>query len=136
VIAAIGSEAEADPPGLQAGDCGGGSTAGTGGGSMKLSDLPALGEVIDRQCEDPEFREQWDRSAFAREVAARIVRFRADRGFTQTQLARAVGMQQSVIARLERGEQPPSLSTLAKITAGTGIVFHINVSNGAVAVTA
>jgi len=103
---------------------------------MKLSDLPALGEVIDRQREDPEFREQWDRAAFARDVAARIVRYRADRGFTQTELARAVGMQQSVIARLERGEQPPSLSTLARITSGTGIVFHIDVSNGAVAVTA
>jgi hypothetical protein len=36
---------------------------------MKLSELPALGEVIDRQREDPEFKEAWDRSAFAREVA-------------------------------------------------------------------
>jgi len=53
-----------------------------------------------------------------------------------TQLARAVGMLQPVIARLERGEQPPSLSTLARITAGTGIEFHLDVSNGAVALTA
>jgi ribosome-binding protein aMBF1 (putative translation factor) len=63
--------------------------------------------------------EEWDRSVFAREVAIRIVRYRADRGLTQTQLARAVGMKQPVIARLERGEQPPSLATLARITAGT-----------------
>ena len=103
---------------------------------MKLSELPALGEVIDRQREDPEFLEGWDRSAFAREVAIRIVRYRADRGLTQTQLAKAVGMLQPVIARLERGEQPPSLSTLARITAGTGIEFHLDVSNGGVALTA
>jgi ribosome-binding protein aMBF1 (putative translation factor) len=103
---------------------------------MKLSELSALGEVVDRQHEDPEFRDAWDRSAFAREVAVRIVRYRADRGLTQAQLARAVGMQQSVIARLERGQQPPSLSTLARITAGTGIEFHLDVSNGAVALTA
>jgi ribosome-binding protein aMBF1 (putative translation factor) len=103
---------------------------------MKLSELSALGEVVDRQRADPEFRDVWDRSAFAREVAVRIVGYRADRGLTQAQLARAVGMQQSVIARLERGEQPPSLATLARITAGTGIEFHLDVSNGAVALTA
>lgn len=103
---------------------------------MKLSELPALGEVVDRQRKDPAFRDVWDRSAFAREVAVRIVRYRADRGLTQAQLARAVGMQQSVIARLERGEQPPSLATLARVTAGTGIEFHLDVSNGAVALTA
>ena len=103
---------------------------------MKLSELPALQEVVDRQREDPEFREEWDRSAFAREVAIRIARYRADHGLTQTELARAVGMQQPVIARLERGEQPPSLATLARITAGTGIAFHLDVRDGAVALTA
>jgi ribosome-binding protein aMBF1 (putative translation factor) len=102
---------------------------------MKPSELSTLGQVIDRQREDPEFREEWDRSAFAREVATRVVRYRAQRGLTQAQLARAVGMQQSVIARLERGEQPPSLATLARITAGTRIALHLDVSNGAVAVT-
>lgn len=47
-----------------------------------------------------------------------------------------MGMQQPVIARLERGEQPPSLATLARITAGTGIAFHLDVRDGAVALTA
>jgi DNA-binding XRE family transcriptional regulator len=103
---------------------------------MKPREMPMLDEVIDRQREDPEFRDVWDRSAFAREVAIRIIRYRADHGLTQTQLARAVGMLQPVIARLERGERPPSLSTLARITAGTGIAFHLDVSNGAVALTA
>ncbi len=103
---------------------------------MKLSELSALAEVVDRQREDPEFRAEWDRSAFAREIAIRIARYRADRGLTQTELARAVGMKQPVIARLERGEQPPSLATLARITAGTGIEFHLDVRDGAVALMA
>ncbi len=47
-----------------------------------------------------------------------------------------MGMKQPVIARLERGEQPPSLATLARITAGTGIEFHLDVRDGAVALTA
>jgi ribosome-binding protein aMBF1 (putative translation factor) len=103
---------------------------------VKLSELPALQEVVDRQREDPEFREEWDRSVFAREVAFHIVRYRADRGLTQTQLAQLVGMKQPVIARLERGEQPPSLATLAKVTAGTAIKFHLDVRDGVVALTA
>ena len=69
-------------------------------------------------------------------LATRIVRYRADRSLTQTQLARAVGILQPVIARLERDEQPPSLSNPARITAGTGIEFHLDVSNGAVELTA
>jgi ribosome-binding protein aMBF1 (putative translation factor) len=85
---------------------------------MKLSELSTLGEVIGRQAEDPEFREERDRSAFTREAAIRRVRCRVERGLTQAQLAPSVGMQQSVIARLERGEQPPSL---ARIAPGTGI---------------
>lgn len=103
---------------------------------MKLSEMPTLKEVVDHQREDPEFREGWDRSAFAREVAIRIVRYRVDHGLTQTQLAREVGMLQPVIARLERGDQPPSLATLARITAGTGMEFHLDVRDGAVALTA
>jgi ribosome-binding protein aMBF1 (putative translation factor) len=103
---------------------------------VKLSELPTLQAVVDRQREDPEFRGEWDRTVFAREVANRIVRYRADHGMTQTQLAQAVGMKQPVIARLERGEQPPSLATLARVTAGTGIEFHLDVRDGAVALTA
>ena len=97
---------------------------------MKLNEMPTLQAVVDRQREDPEFREEWDRTVFAREVAIRIVRYRADRGLTQTQLAQAVGMKQPVIARLERGERPPSLATLARVTAGTGIEFHLDVRDG------
>jgi ribosome-binding protein aMBF1 (putative translation factor) len=103
---------------------------------VKLGEIPTLQEVVDRQREDPQFREDWDRSAFAREVAIRIVRYRAQRSLTQTQLAQLVGMKQPVIARLERDERPPSLATLARITAGTGIEFHLDVRDGAVALTA
>jgi ribosome-binding protein aMBF1 (putative translation factor) len=102
---------------------------------MRPSELPTFRDVLDRQREDPEFRGAWDRSAFAREVAIRIIRYRTDNGLTQADLARAVGMKQPVIARLEGGEQPPSLATLAKITAGTGIEFHLDVRDGAVALT-
>ena len=100
---------------------------------MKLSDMTPLDEVIEEHRTDPEFREMWDKAAFAREVAVRIVAYRTENELTQTQLAKIVGLKQPAIARLEVGEQPPSLTTLAKLSATTGLEFRVEVSHGAVA---
>lgn len=103
---------------------------------MKLSDLTPLDEVIEEHRQDPEFAASWDRGAFAREVAVRIIAYRAERGMTQTGLAKAVGLNQPVIARLESGEHVPSLGTLAKVSRVTGLQFHLDVAHGAVALAA
>jgi DNA-binding XRE family transcriptional regulator len=100
---------------------------------MKLSDMTPLDEVIEEHREDPEFREMWDKAAFAREVANRIVAYRNEHELTQTDLAKIVGLKQPAIARLEIGENPPSLTTLAKLSATTGLEFRVEVSHGAVA---
>ena len=99
---------------------------------MKLSDLKTAARVNAERRQDPEFRAEWDRTAFAHDVALRILRYRADNNLTQTALARRVGMTQSVIARLESGDQPPSIQTLAKLSAGTGMNFDIKFSGGSV----
>lgn len=103
---------------------------------MKITDLRTYDDALADHLADPEQRAEWDRSAFAREVAVHLVRYRSEHGLTQAQLARSVGMKQPVVARLERGESPPSLATLARITAGTGIEFHIDISHGSVALSA
>ena len=82
--------------------------------------------------QDPEFRAAWDRTAFARDVALRVVAYRAEHGLTQTALADRLGMTGSVVARLESGEQAPSIATLAKLTARTGMEFDIRFSGGSV----
>ncbi|WJK43861.1 helix-turn-helix transcriptional regulator [Solwaraspora sp. WMMA2056] len=99
---------------------------------MNLSDLKTSAQVHDEQRHDPEFSSEWNRTAFANDVALRILRYRREHGLTQTALAREVGMTQSVIARLESGDQPPSIATLAKLSKGTGMDFNIKVSSGAV----
>ena len=99
---------------------------------MKLSELKTATQVVKEQRKGPKFRAAWDRTAFARDVALRIVRYRADNNLTQTALARQVGMTQSVIARLESGDRPPSISTLAKLSAGTSMVFDIRFDRGSV----
>lgn len=41
---------------------------------MRLTDMVPLGEEIERaRREDPAFRQTWDASAFAREVAVKVV---------------------------------------------------------------
>jgi DNA-binding XRE family transcriptional regulator len=100
---------------------------------VKLSDMTPLDDVIEEHRKDNDFRESWDKSAFAREVAVRIVKYRTDNQLSQAQLANIVGLKQPAIARLEIGEQPPSLTTLAKLSATTGLEFRVEVSHGAVA---
>jgi transcriptional regulator with XRE-family HTH domain len=75
---------------------------------------------------------EWDREAFARQVAEKLISYRAELGLTQVQLAGRVGMVQSVVARLESGEQPPSLATLAKLSRGLGVEFVVTVTPTAV----
>lgn len=101
---------------------------------MKLSDLESSDKVLARQLRDPAFRAEWERTAVARAVAARIVEYRAEHGITQTELARRLGMRQPAVARLEAGEHNPSLETLARLSRGLGIDFHIDVTPDGVAI--
>jgi ribosome-binding protein aMBF1 (putative translation factor) len=98
---------------------------------MKLHELVTTEEVIEqRRREDPEFAAEWDRLAVAREVAVEIMRYRAERSLTQRQLGAQVGMKQPQIARLEAGDIEPSIGSLRRLSAATGMEFNINVSKG------
>ncbi len=100
---------------------------------MKLSNMRTVDQVVqENRRQDPEFREQWDRTAFAREVAITVVRYRAARGMSQRDLAAITGLAQPAIARLEKAEHQPSLETLAKLSVGTGLEFRVGVARGAV----
>ncbi len=99
---------------------------------MNLSDMVPLDAVIAAERQDPAFRRRWDESAFARQVATTLVRYRVERDLTQRQLADLLGVHQPNVARLESGERTPTLRELARITAMTGLTFHLSVANGAV----
>jgi transcriptional regulator with XRE-family HTH domain len=85
-------------------------------------------ESLTNDLSDPEFRADWERAAFARAVANQIVRYRGENKLTQTQLARRLKMHQSAIARLELGEHEPSIATLARLSRGLDINFHIDIT--------
>jgi transcriptional regulator with XRE-family HTH domain len=69
-----------------------------------------------------------DRAALAAGCARKLLELRAGAGETQRQLARRLGMTESMISRLERGDHVPSLRTLCRIADAFGrrleIVFH------------
>jgi ribosome-binding protein aMBF1 (putative translation factor) len=60
------------------------------------------------------------------EVVKTIISQRIKRGWSQTELAKAVGSRQPVISRLERGEGNPSLSTLHKIAKALDLSLQVS----------
>jgi transcriptional regulator with XRE-family HTH domain len=95
---------------------------------MKLSEMKTNDELVEEQLRtDPEFRAEWERTALARAVALAIVRYRAEHGLSQRDLAHRLGMKQPQVARLELGEVNPSMETLMRASARLGIEFTIDV---------
>jgi transcriptional regulator with XRE-family HTH domain len=89
-----------------------------------LNSLPTVGGLIAEQSnEDAEFRAEWQRLAFARHVAAELIRHRADNGLSQSDLARALEISQPRVAKLESGEYNPRIETVIELTRKTGVEF-------------
>jgi transcriptional regulator with XRE-family HTH domain len=84
-------------------------------------------ELIAEQMADPLFRAEWDRTALARAVALRLVRYRAERELSQRDLAKLLDMEQPQVARLERGDVNPTLETLMRLAGALEIEFTIDV---------
>ncbi|MEG1844211.1 MAG: helix-turn-helix transcriptional regulator, partial [Clostridia bacterium] len=55
-----------------------------------------------------------------REIIARLVETRLEKGISQAELARMIGTQRSNVCRLESGAQNPTLDMLLKITTALG----------------
>ncbi len=66
---------------------------------------------------DPQHRETLQRELPYRDLALVVAKMRAAEGLTQAEFANRVGMQQSVIARLESGRHAPNVKQLERIAA-------------------
>jgi ribosome-binding protein aMBF1 (putative translation factor) len=92
--------------------------------------IPAEDLLAERLGADAEFAARWARRSVARLVAIELVRLRARRGLSQRDLAEMLGVSQPRVAELEDGEKAPTIETLARISATTGIEFAISVTAG------
>ncbi len=59
-------------------------------------------------------------------VIKAIIRERIKRGWSQTELAEAIGSRQPVISRLERGEGNPTLETLGRIAKALDLSLKVS----------
>jgi len=94
---------------------------------MRSADMKTNDEVIAEQMTDPAFRAEWERTALARAIALRLVRYRADHQLSQRDLAKRLEMRQPQVARLERGDVNPTLETLMRLSGALDIEFTIDV---------
>lgn len=95
---------------------------------MKLSDPTSADEVKAEALRNPEVRVEWDRTAMARDVASRVVRYRVEHELSQAELGTKPGVSQPYVARLESGDQSPTLATLVRLAQRLGLEFHIDVT--------
>lgn len=74
-----------------------------------------LQQHIQESLKDSEFSSAWVENEFTYEVSRQLIALRLKRGMTQKDVARKAGTTQSVIARIENGEQNISIKTLTKL---------------------
>lgn len=79
-----------------------------------------------RALKDPAVKAHYDALGSEYALVKTIIAERTKRGWTQAQLAEAVGSRQPVISRLERGEGNPSLKTLRKIAHALDLSLQIS----------
>lgn len=84
---------------------------------MKKKASVPLDEVFAESEKDPRWAAAYAKADIEVRLALQIAKARAKAKMTQSQLARAVGTTQSVISRIEAGNQNLTVKTLARIAA-------------------
>jgi ribosome-binding protein aMBF1 (putative translation factor) len=87
--------------------------------------------LAEEMARDPDFREEWERTALARLVAVQLIKYRATNKLSQRALAERLGKKQPFVARLEAGETNPDFETLVNISRALGIEFVIDIAPAA-----
>jgi DNA-binding XRE family transcriptional regulator len=87
----------------------------------RVKELPSLDETIRKDLKNPKFAEAYRRAQLRVAIARAIKTAREKAGFTQGELAVALGLTQPMIGRLEslKDRSLPSLELLARISVVT-----------------
>jgi ribosome-binding protein aMBF1 (putative translation factor) len=88
----------------------------------------SVDDVVQRNLEsDSEFRAYWERTAFAREVAMSLIRYRREHGLEIDQLAAQLGLDAEIAGSLEEGEEDLDVSTLRLLSERLGLSFLLDI---------
>lgn len=85
-------------------------------------------DFLEEQFQDPEFHQAWEETKVEYEVARQLILLRKQKGLTQSQLAERLNTKQSVISRIENGDQNITLENLMNIVKALGGHLHISIS--------
>jgi len=88
-----------------------------------MSDLK---KYIEKQMQDPAFREEHDATRAEFDVTRALIAARIDAGLTQKELAEKSGIRQSNISRIENGMCSPTIATLQALADGLGRKLTVN----------
>lgn len=80
---------------------------------------------LEEQLKDPEFRKYWEEDEPEFQLRLAIIDARNETGMTQEQLAKASGLNQRVISRIQTGNANPTLRTIGKLARGFGKKLEI-----------
>jgi ribosome-binding protein aMBF1 (putative translation factor) len=88
----------------------------------------SVDQLIERHArDDPAFGEEWERTAFAREVAHAVIRYRVDHDLSIEQLAELLAVDSETIGELEDGESDPDVGMLRRLSAHLGLRFTLDI---------
>lgn len=77
-------------------------------------------KLKDEWMKDPAFRAEYEKLKPEFALALALIEARAKAGLTQTEVAKKMGTTQSVVARIESGQNPPNLKTLERYANAVG----------------
>lgn len=83
-------------------------------------------EHLAEMMQDPEFAREYDALQPERELMIAVSRARAEKGFTQAELAKRTGIRQSEISRIENGTRNPSIKLLQRLADGMDMKLSIS----------
>ena len=97
---------------------------------MKKKNYKSASPFFKKLIKDPEIRIKYEEERAKSEIALMVKRLREKAGLTQAELAQKIGTSQSVIARLEGGNdtRTPSLSLLSRIAGSCNAALEFGFS--------
>jgi ribosome-binding protein aMBF1 (putative translation factor) len=92
---------------------------------MKKSKIKPVAESAKKWFKSKTFREAYDALEPEYALASALIEARMKAKLSQKELARRMKTTQPMIARMEKGRQPPSTATLLKVAKATGTHLQI-----------
>lgn len=83
--------------------------------------------VAEQLATDPAYRAEAERTSLANAISLIVLRYRTERGLSQTALGRILGMPQPQVSRIESGDVNPSMDTLITLSEKLGLELAIDI---------